>query len=230
MTLRMPTPPGRVFELAQQATHDISSAALAAWKTHPDEVRKHLVVSHPLKVYVLGTLPMLQRKSLKGATPVAWRFLVLRRKQAVAFTEIALKRGDRGLRWVHTGYNPRDFGQLKAAKRLMSRAEVRKGNYELRFLRIPGLDLNGLLWLHSLEDGKDRVVQLGKSPLLRAGWPYTIESLLAKLVPHAEQRHKQVPLSVRRPSGGAESQRRNRGLVQLQRDSHIQPSTVGGKA
>jgi hypothetical protein len=230
MKLQMPTPPRKFQALAQQATRDISSAALKHRNIHPDEVRKELVAAHPLRIYVLGTLALLDRKDLKAATPVAWRFLILQKKRPVAATEIALKKEDRGPRWARTSYNPRHFRQMETAKRLMSRPEISKENYELRFLRIPGLDLNGLLWLRSSDGSKDRVVQLGKGPMLRAGWPYTIESLLARLRPHAERRRRPLSLAPRSFPPNPDHRSQNDALVQLQSANNVGPASGGGGA
>jgi hypothetical protein len=225
MNIHNPTPSRKVRELAGNAARDISSAALNRRTAQLDHIRKQLVAAEPLKVYILGTLAIVEGTNLDAVVPVAWRFLILRGKRAIASTEIALEESERGPRWTHTSYDPRHRRQQGTAERIMSDPEIRKGRYELRYLRIPGLDLNGLLWLHSANGTGDRVVQLGVSPMLRAGWPYSVERLLARLRPHAQRR--------RRPSTGAansSSPAQAGPLIQVQPATEAQPASGGGEA
>ena len=230
MKPKMPTPPRKVQALAQQATRDVSSAALKYKNMPRDEIRKRLIAAWPLKVYVLGTLALLERNNLKAATPVAWRFLILHNKRPVASTEIAFRTKDRGPRWTRTSYNLRHLRVMETAKRLESHRELRRGNYELRFLRIPGLDLNGLLWLHSLDGNEDRVVQVGRSRMLRAGWLYDAAGLLARLRPHAERRRRPLSLAVQSNPANPDQRSQNDALVQLQAANNAKPVSGGGRA
>jgi hypothetical protein len=230
MNVKRPTPSRKVRELAGKAARDSSPAALNLGKAKLHNVRKDLLATHPLKVYFLGTLAVIEHPSLEAAVPVAWRFLILRGKRTVASTEITLEESDRGPRWTHTSYDPRLRRHMKTIERIVSDAEVRKGRFELRLLRIPGLDLNGILWLHSIGGAGDRVVQLGASPMLRAGWPYSVEQFLARLRPYAQSRRRPIPGTVRGLSANSRGPSQIGSRIEMQPATEVEPASGGGEA
>jgi len=223
MSIRQPSPSPLVRDLAQRICRDISPAALKVATGKLDQVRAALRAAHPLKVYFLGTQALAEHTNLRAAIPVGWRFLILRGKRAVAATEITLAKREGGPRWVYTSYDSRQHIQLQTIERMISDSRLVKRRYELRFLRIPGLDLNGLLWLHSAGGADDRIVQLGTSSMLRAGWQYSVEQLLARLRPHAERRRQRQPKRKRPISGSSGARARTGPLVK------IQPAGAGRK-
>jgi hypothetical protein len=219
MSVRQPTPSPTVQDLADKCCRDISTKVLKVPEDTLGQVRSTLRAGHPLKVYLLGTLAVVEEKDLAGAVPVAWRFLILRGERTIASAEISLEDNERGPRWIRTSYDPRPRLQLATIQRMLSHPSIRNGNFELRFLRIPGLDLNTLLWFHAANGTRDRLVQLGKGHLLRAAWPYYPEQLFSGLRPHAERRRTEPPPAKNsRKEPGADS------LVQ------IEDRTEGGAA
>src|ERR1700728_319519 len=128
MSVQQPTPSPVIRNLAQMSCRDVSPAALKVAQAKLDHVRATLRAGHPLKAYFLGTLAVAEHANLEAAVPVGWRFLILRGKRAVASTEITLEESERGPRWAHTSYDPRQRRQLKTIQRMMSKPELRKGN------------------------------------------------------------------------------------------------------
>jgi len=229
MSIRQPSPSPRIRSLAQRVCRDVSPTVLRSAPGKLNQVRATLRAAHPLKVYLLGTLALVERATLDAARPVAWRFLILRGQRPVAATEITLEESERGARWMYTSYDSRHRRQLQTIERMLSNPSHAGKRYELRFLRIPGLDLNALLWLHSADGADDRIVHLGASHMLRAGWQYPAEKALARLRPHAERRRRPNPATSRRPSGSTNGSPQTGPLIEIQPAIVGGPSSLGGE-
>ena len=77
---------------------------------------------------------------------------------------------------------------LAVIRRVQSERRYKKGSYEMRFLRIPSLDLNAMLWLKPLGGGQDVVIPMASTSFLRPGWHYSIPMLFKTLRKHAQRR------------------------------------------
>jgi hypothetical protein len=84
MNVRRTIPSRKVRELVRKAGMDIPQDVLKVRESQLERVRKQLIASKPLKVYVLGTLSITEQENLEAAVPVAWRFLILRGQQVRA--------------------------------------------------------------------------------------------------------------------------------------------------
>jgi len=58
----------------------------------------------------------------------------------------------------------------------------------LRFLRVPALDQNALLWLAPTGTGENLLIPMGRQSVLRAGWPYSLAQWFQAVESHAQQR------------------------------------------
>src|ERR1700677_180643 len=97
MNVRRTIPSRKVRELVRKAGMDIPQDVLKVRESQLERVRKQLIASKPLKVYVLGTLSITEQENLEAAVPVAWRFLILRGQQVRA--------RDAGYRRLSNWYN-----------------------------------------------------------------------------------------------------------------------------
>lgn len=153
-------------------------------------------LAEPLQVFYLGIQPMVRTgepaaaltAGLAAAKAIAWRFFVLSGNRAVAATEIAMSSEGGAPYWSHISYDPRNQSRLSLIRRVQEDPRYGAVTYELRYLRIPALDLSALLWLKPAEGGEDVVIPMGYHALLRSGWPYSYPKLFDALEDHARRR------------------------------------------
>jgi hypothetical protein len=172
-----PTPQSEVRKLAESSLlHFLERTpriTLAASRRPERPVR----LDEPLRVFYLGLRRMVENPGLEDATSVAWRFFVLRGRRVLGATEVALNGRDGSPCWSHVSYDPRIQTHLSVLRRVKQDPRYEGVSYELRFLRIPALDLNALLWLKPVKSGQEFVIPMGSIALLRPGWPYSVDKL-----------------------------------------------------
>jgi hypothetical protein len=202
MPIREPVPSNKAFEAARQACNFVSARAIKVNEKSLADVRAILRAHLPVRVYVLSANSVIEHNTLESAKPVAWRFFIMRGKRPIAATETTLEDHKEGPRWAHTSYDPRIRAYFNSIQRIRRDPRYARGNFEMRFLRIPGLDFNGLLWLRPASSGEDRVIPMTANLLLRPGWPYTVDKLFAKLRDRATSRMTSTPVAPvkRRPT------------------------------
>jgi hypothetical protein len=188
MGITRPTPPASVVQLAEESLAHVSPQAFKESPTGSRRAQETAYLEEPLLVFCLGLRPVAEDSTLDAAELVAWRFFVMSGNRPVASTEVGVNRQDKPAFWSHTSYDTRIRAQISLIRRAQSDPRYQSGSYEMRFLRIPALDLNGLLWLKGSYGSQDIVIQMTSIGGLRAGWPYSVEKLFSKIRKHAQRR------------------------------------------
>ncbi|HEY4239330.1 MAG TPA: hypothetical protein VGM88_05915 [Kofleriaceae bacterium] len=164
--------------------------SLAALQPHlaQRKTRLHAAVANgtpslPMPVYTLGLDAIVAGKGLAGAQHVGWRYIVDQNGTVTA----AETRTD-GTKHAFASLNQGSFAAETPARVAAAQLlpEVVAGTFELRLLRIPGLNIVAL-WLAS--PGADKLVPLAPAPApLVAGTPIAATDALAQLLPIATKR------------------------------------------
>jgi hypothetical protein len=188
MAIVKPSPPAAVVEAARSSLIHLSRPAFGKTPAIPDSVTESARLEEALQVFCLGLRSMVGYVTLAAAEAVAWRFFVISGTRAIASTEIAIDKAGGPPYWSHMSYDPRTQTRLSVIRRVERDPRYETGSYELRFLRVPALDLSALLWLKSEGTGQDAVIPMGAQAFVRPGWPYVPEKLFAALEGHARSR------------------------------------------
>jgi len=189
MAVSTPAPPSGIEDLARTSLSYLSAHAFGNSEEAVDRLRRSARVADPLRVYYLGLRPVITEPGLSDAEVVAWRFFVMRGNRAVAATEIGVP-AEGAPRWSYISYDRRIQTQLAVLKRVRRDPRYRRASYEARFLRVPSLDVNALLWLKPLDSGEDLLIPMGAQSVVRAGWPYSAAKWFALVEGHAQRRLK----------------------------------------
>jgi hypothetical protein len=163
------------------ATHANALRALVAEAT-PEHV------TLPAPVYVLGLDSLTHGRGLADASLIGWRYIIDKGTGAAVAAEVGYDRGT--AQHAFSSLNQGSFVddtpvQVSAAQRA---PEIAAGDYELRLLRIPALNLVAL-WLKDRSGAQDRLVPLAPAqPPLSAGQIYPVPEVERLLAPHAAER------------------------------------------
>ena len=150
---------------------------------------KALTVSHPSHVYYPGP-HLLTGRLLAGATFHAWRYLLLQGDHAVGAVEFEPD-GKTGKtpRWLDTEQSFFDAGIMQGIRMASELPQVRKQDYELRFLEVPNLLY--AIWLHGKAD--DIIIPLPPTyRKLIAYHPYSERQIMKVLKPVLEMNMKSM--------------------------------------
>jgi hypothetical protein len=188
VAITIPLPTDEIEERAESSLAYLSAHGFEHSDAALERVRKSARVADPLRVFYLGLRSAVGDPSLAEAELVAWRFFVLRGNHAVASTEIAVNAQGGSPRWSHISYDPRIQTHLSVIRRVQVDRRYQDDSYELRFLRVPALDQNALLWLAPTGTGENLLIPMGRQSVLRAGWPYSLAQWFQAVESHAQQR------------------------------------------
>jgi len=140
----------------------------------------------PHEAYNLGLDAILAGKGLEAAEPVGWRFLLGPTSQHPTIAaEVEGSNGEHNFAGLNRG--PFVAQTLSAMTLAETEPQVRDGDFEPRFLRIPALYVVAL-WLKERSSGKDLLFALEPvPPNLVATRPYTGPQFMEELVALARQ-------------------------------------------
>jgi hypothetical protein len=148
-----------------------------------------LAVAEPHQAFVVGLGDLAAGKLLKAARPAGWRYLLIQGTSAVAEIELDSGEGSRGsldFRGLHQ--TPFSNATLKALRMAEELPQVKKQDYELRFLTIPSVYL-AAVWLHG--DSGDIIIPIHQPPAgLQTNRPYSEKAVITALQPRAKQLSK----------------------------------------
>jgi hypothetical protein len=148
-----------------------------------------LALAEPHQAFAVGLNDLAAGKLLKVARPAGWRYLIIQGTSAVAEVELGSDDGSRGqldFRGLHQ--SPFSNATLKALRMAEDLPQVKKQDYELRFLTVPAVYL-AAVWLHG-EDG-DIVIPIHQPPEgLEANRPYSEKAIITALQARAKQLSK----------------------------------------
>jgi hypothetical protein len=187
--------------LEEMVHMDRAPAGLAGWMVQ--------------RVCVLTHRDAARGKDLSASRPGPWRFVTGdHRGPAAALTIPPPARGQRPkMTSMETGSGIRQsFREVDAIERMPA---VRRRNYELRRLKLPGII--GAFWLVALDDPDlDLIVPYASVVRGLTGMkPYSVETFLARVRPIAEKRLAEAKFfSVKRPVS-PEKIPRHRGRVMM---------------
>ncbi len=209
MTIKRVVPPNLIERLAEASLRDLPRLSQPKFLRYLETNKKPVRLVNPIEVWSIGLESMIGEASLSDATTIAWRFLVVCRGRAVASTEVAFDRDSGQPHWSHFSFDPRIPTHQAAIHRNSAKFRSRKISYDMRFLRIPALDLNALLWFKPNGKGEDVIIPMASIALLRPGWPYSVQKLFSKVEAEARRRLAVAAL----PTSGKEIRRDRRRSV-----------------
>lgn len=184
-----------VVEAARETLGELASMPDTSMVGGASPLAHQFVSDVPLAVYSLGLEPLKDGKGIANADPVAWRVFVLdQANRPVGVAEVAPAGG--GMAPAFQGYTRGP--QVAASGRALSDAEAQTvgGEYEPRFLEVPGINVTAL-WLKNVGSGEDRIVPIEPIPRFLKGQPsFTPGEFLDRVRPQAAERlrHDDRPL------------------------------------
>jgi hypothetical protein len=188
MGIAMPAPPSIVEQTAEASLRHLSSRAIVQ-STKSERIAKGpFQLADTLEVFCLGLLNVTTDSNLEAAMAIAWRFFVVSGDSPVAITEVVVGKRLEKPYWSHMSYDSRLRTHLSVIRRIRIDPRFQTRNYELRFLRIPSLDLNALLWLKGAEGLQDILIPMASIPFLRPGWHYSVPKLFDSVRKPAQRR------------------------------------------
>ena len=180
MSIKKAAPPSRIEELARRSLKDLPLLAHKKLAAFLAKRKRRSRLADPIPVWHLGLDQVVGEAGLSAAKRVGWRFFVLSGSKPVAATEIAFDPQGGKPHWSHLSFDPRLGTYLATLRCAASSGRFGKGEYAMRLLRIPSLDLNALLWLKSKKKEGDLLIPMAPVPLLRRGWYYSTAALFAR--------------------------------------------------
>jgi hypothetical protein len=135
MPLTVAEPPTTVRQVAAQYVYQMATPS-GGFPALRDVARPELALVAPHRIYTAG-LDVLLERGLAAAVQTGWRYLVTDREQIVASVELA---GDADESPLLNG-GPYVAATATAIDEIERLPEVTAGDFELRFLKVPGLHL-----------------------------------------------------------------------------------------
>lgn len=178
MPLTLPEPPANGLDVLREVLdlhRGVESVAGNFTAEAPDE---SLAVAAPHQVYFVGLDSVARGELLSAAELVGWRYLLLRGDAPHAAAELSISGEAGGLEFSSINEGPfveSTVGSISLAEGL---EEIRADDYEVRLLKIPGLNVV-VLWL---KGGTDVLIPLGGShTALSPDTTYTEAELITAL-------------------------------------------------
>lgn len=185
MTFIAPKPPQQVLDAVHSTFLDLSRNR--AFRTPAlRNATGSLQLTEPHQVFTLGLTDLAAGKGLDAAKPTGWRYLVQEGDNVLASAEVtAAGPTDE---YVFSAFNEGRFvaSSANAMRAVGEFPEVKQGNFELRFLNVPGLYVLAL-WLHDAQGKDDFLLPLAPSPVeTPVGKPVPAAMLLKELAAKAK--------------------------------------------
>jgi hypothetical protein len=164
----------------------LASQPRGGWGLLRDVPTKQIFLADPHPVFVVGLEDLAHGELLGAAKPVAWRYLVFAGQDAVAEAELTYG-PSRGATSKFLALHESPFAQasVTALSLVERRPGVRRGTFELRFLKAPAVYF-AALWLSG--ERRNILVPL-REPRgrLRNNTAYTERRVLTALEPSVKQ-------------------------------------------
>ena len=136
--------------------HEVQLSRFPALPTYPDVAGQHKAPEHDWQeVFVIGLSDLQTLNDLKAARRVAWRCFAGTIPGPVVIGYLAHRHS--ALRLTAVTFGTLASNSLTDSQALDSLPQVQTANYDLRFLRIPGLNLE-VFWLVSLSGASDLII------------------------------------------------------------------------
>lgn len=147
---------GPSFGPVGTVAHEVQLSRSATLPTYPDVLGPQNTPDHDWQeVFVLGLSDLQAGKDLKAAKSVAWRCFAGTMPGPVVACYVALRHS--AFKMTAITFGTRASNSLTESQALDSLPQLPTSKYDLRFLRIPGLNLE-LFWLVSLSGGNDLII------------------------------------------------------------------------
>ncbi len=182
MALKKPVPPPATRKAFQAGLAEMIRLGRAP-KGLPSE-------DFPQQIYALGLRNIIRGPNLRGASHVAWEFIV--GTPSGPAVSVYVGHPPKGVppKMTSLARDPIATEALQATRAVERLPETRSHDYELRRLRIPGLSV-GAFWLKSLEGGPDLVVPYhAVAHKLKTMRAYSMDEFMSIVRPLAEKRLK----------------------------------------
>jgi hypothetical protein len=151
------------------------------------------------QIFVLGLTDAADNAGAGAAAPAGWRFFAGNLPGKMLMGKVSRRTSSAGWKMTAAYYGDRVWAATQASKALEQLTQVQTGNYELRVLAVPGLNLEAF-WLVAQQSGSgDLVVPFPAKPdqpidALNREPVYTMANFLAAIRPVAQLRSIAVPL------------------------------------
>jgi hypothetical protein len=189
MGIEKPAPPQQISEIAASMLNRLPQLSVGGVAPAVRAARGKATVAEPHKVYTLGLDGIVEDANLARTKMVGWRYLVMSGDQALASTEV--KQDDQGgaPEFSHLSASVHGPNSLAEIRKAEQDPRYRQGSYELRLLKIPGLDLRAL-WLKDKRGNDDVLIPIAPthSKLLTPSRPYSVQELIAAVRELARKR------------------------------------------
>ncbi|HTS49500.1 MAG TPA: hypothetical protein VMH05_16220 [Bryobacteraceae bacterium] len=153
---------GPSFGPVGTVAHEVQLSRSATLPTYPDVLGPHLTPDHDWQeVFVLGLSDLQAGKDLKAAKSVAWRCFAGTMPGPLVACYVAFRHS--AFKMTALTFGTRASNSLTDSEALDSLPQVQTANYDLRFLRIPGINLE-LFWLVSLSGASDLIIPSPSGP------------------------------------------------------------------
>jgi hypothetical protein len=153
----------------------------------------------PHQSYYVALKDIVSGHLLDAARATAWRYLIIKGNSAVAEAELnADEKAGKLLNFIGLYQSPFAQATLAALRIAENLPQVKKQDYELRYLKIPSLYL-AAIWLHGQAD--DILIALEPAPAgLKANQPYS-QSEVIKLLKSTAQKAEKFDSNFERAQG-----------------------------
>lgn len=148
MPLKVVKPSAAVTDVIREHLGQISSVGRFRTQRLSAAAPASLSLAAPHPVYNLGLSDVKGRNALGKAKLTGWRYLVMEDGDAIAAAEAVQPSARAKPLFSHTNEGPFVDSTAKAIEAAEQLPEIKKGQYELRVLRVPALYLVAL-WLRS---------------------------------------------------------------------------------
>lgn len=185
MTLHTPTLSESALQTIQQGVDRLARRPEYGDRALGGADPEKLAVAVPHDVYTLGLEELSEGKGLEAAESVGRRVLIMDDDRPIAAAELPDAKGGGGFAATEGPFTETTALAVQEVERW---PVVKKGEYDLRVLRLPALYLMAL-WLKDRDGDADLLVPLDPAPTgIEAGKGYSAGELLGELQDRARAR------------------------------------------
>jgi hypothetical protein len=156
MALNLPKPPKKGRDIVRAALSSLAADGAETTSAMLAGGSEQLDLAAPHKVYFVGLEDVAAGRALSAARSTGWRYIVVQGDEPMAAAELNdTGPGGGGLQFSQLNRGPFVGNTVEGVTAAEKLAAVKKGDYEMRLLKIPGLFVVAL-WLRG--KGKENIL------------------------------------------------------------------------
>jgi hypothetical protein len=190
MAIKNPKAPEQGRAIVSENVSQILQANARGTGTMLKDLRtEDLAAADPHQSYFVSLEDLADGKLLSAAKPVTWRYLLIEGNNAVAEAELnADEKAGTSLQFLAVHQSPFANETLVALRQAEQMEKVKKGDYELRYLKIPAVYF-AAVWLHGASD--DILIPLAPAPAgIKENQPQSENQIIKQLKPLVQKTKK----------------------------------------